>query len=84
MRFFLTYRKASIDAGLVLLVVWLLEVSWRATGLLHGKMDTGMDWLCSEAFFDWLKRLWWRGVLICVLIWEPDVGWAAPPHFKSR
>ena len=44
-RFFLTHRKATINAGLALLVVWLLEASWRATVLLHGKMDTGMDWL---------------------------------------
>ena len=80
----MTHRKATINAGLALLVVWLLEASWRATGLPHGKMDKSMDRLCPEAFYVRLKRLWWRGVLVGVLIGEPDMGWATPPHCKGR
>ena len=56
--FFLTQRQASIDAGLALLVVGLLEASWRPTGPSHGKMDTGMDRLCPEAVYVRLKQLW--------------------------
>ena len=77
---FLTHQKASVEAGLALLAVWLLEASWRATGAVARENGHGLDRLWPEAFYAGLKRLWWRGVLIGVLIGEPDAGWATPPH----